>query len=32
MALTISGTVTPSFANVSGFTHNRIAYWPEPNT
>ena len=32
IALTISGTVMPSFANWSGFTQSRIAYWPAPKT
>src|SRR5438045_4176292 len=28
----MSGTVMPSLASWSGFTHNRIAYWPAPKT
>src|ERR1043166_4060795 len=32
MAETISGTVRFSFASRSGFTHSRMAYWPEPKT
>ena len=32
MALTISVTVMPSFANWSGFTHSLMAYWPAPKT
>ena len=30
IAVTISGTVIRSFANWSGFTHSRMAYWPAP--
>ena len=32
MAFTISGIVMLSLASWSGFTQNRMAYWPAPNT